>query len=254
MNIGFSPFNALMEYPQAFDLAAELGLFLEVAYDLHEVDPRMPNAQTLREMGRAAGVGFTVHLPFLELNLASLVPEVAQLSLERVKRSLEFAHSIGAQTGVLHTGLVPLRHPLAIQLATSRLHQALQALQPLPIPVALENLVLTQEDLLQSPAELQALLEQYPSYGFCLDVGHAQIELGPEGYRNYHQLLSQRLIHWHLHDNHGQKDDHHAIGDGGMVNWDWVRSQLAGFGGTIALEVSGGAEGVRKSVAALRLA
>ncbi|MCV4607404.1 hypothetical protein OFB74_31365, partial [Escherichia coli] len=69
MNLGFSPLTAGLEYPAAFDLAAELGLFLEIAYDQHEMDPRLPNVQELKEMGRAAGVGFTVHMPFVDWNL-----------------------------------------------------------------------------------------------------------------------------------------------------------------------------------------
>lgn len=252
MNLGFAPFNAQLDYRAAFDLAAELGLFLEIAYDLHEVDPRLPSIAQLAEMGRAAGVGFTLHLPFLELNLASLHPAVARLSLERIQQSLEAAQLLQAQVGVLHTGLVPMRHPDALGLATHRLHQALQALAQPPVPIALENLALDANDLLQTPQELVQLLEQYPSYGFCLDVGHAQIQLGQGGDQTYYQLLAPRLIHWHLHDNYGQKDEHRAVGAGGLVDWDWVRSCLHGFAGTIALEVDGGMEQVRASVAQLR--
>ena len=154
MNLGFSPFNAELDYRVAFDLAAELGLFLEVAHDLHEVDPRLPSIQQVAEMGRAAGVGFTVHLPFLELNLASLHPAVARLSLERIQQGLEAAQTLQARVGVLHTGLVPMRHPEVLALATHRLHQALQVLAQSPVPIALENLVLNTNDLLQSPQEL----------------------------------------------------------------------------------------------------
>jgi hypothetical protein len=36
------------------------------------------------------------------------------------------------------------------------------------------------------------------------------------------------------------------------VDWDWVREKLQGLSGTAALEVQGGVEGVRRSVAILR--
>lgn len=39
MRLGFTPFNAELDYEAAFPLAAELGLDLEVAYDLHEAFP-----------------------------------------------------------------------------------------------------------------------------------------------------------------------------------------------------------------------
>ncbi|RDI94723.1 sugar phosphate isomerase/epimerase [Meiothermus sp. QL-1] len=250
MRLGFSPFTAGLDYRQAFELAGELGLFLEIAYDQHEIDPRLPSANTLAEMGRAAGVGFTLHLPFVDWNLASLVPSVAHLSFERTQRALEFGAQIGAFCSVLHTGSVPLRHPEALERAWQFLHEALGRLE-LSIPVALENLGLDPSDLLQTPAELCELLHAHPRYGFCLDVGHAQVALGPQGPRTYHALLAERLQHWHLHDNHGHSDEHLPCGRG-QVDWAWVRRALEGFQGTVALEVTGGIEGIRQSVALLR--
>ncbi|MBO1438396.1 sugar phosphate isomerase/epimerase family protein [Meiothermus sp. CFH 77666] len=250
MRMGFSPFTAGLSYRDSFDLAAELGLFLEITYDQHEMDPRLPGARELAAMGQAAGVGFTLHLPFVDWNLASLVPEVQRLSLERTQQAIAFGAEIGAFCGVLHTGLVPLRLPEAITHAHHRLHQALAGLE-LAIPVALENLGLSRTDLLETPAELVGLLEAHPQYGFCLDVGHALIQRGSGGPQEYHRLLKNRLIHFHLHDNQGSRDEHLPCGSG-VVDWAWVREVLSGFTGTVALEVTGGAEGVRRSVALLR--
>lgn len=250
MNLGFSPLTAGLEYPAAFDLAAELGLFLEVAYDQHEMDPRLPSAQELREMGRAAGVGFTVHLPFVDWNLASLVPEAQQLSLERTQRAIAFGAALGAHCGVLHTGLVPLRLPIALEQGRKRLHQGLARLE-LGLPVALENLGLSPADLLETPQELAEVLAAHPNYGFCLDVGHALVQRGTGGMEEYYQQLGPRMIHLHLHDNDGSYDAHAVCGEG-RVNWRWVREVLRGFEGTAALEVTGGAAGVRRSVELLR--
>ncbi|MCS7194461.1 MAG: sugar phosphate isomerase/epimerase [Meiothermus sp.] len=250
MRLGFSPFTTGLDYRTAFELAAELGLFLEIAYDQHEVDPRLPGAKELAEMGRSAGVGFTVHLPFVDWNLASLVPSVWRLSLERTQRALDFAGQIGAYCGVLHTGSVPLRHPEALAQARRLLERALSELEPV-VPLALENLGLDEDDLLETPDELAQLLQAHPQHGFCLDVGHALVQLGLEGPQTYHQLLCGRLIHWHLHDNRGASDEHLPCGEG-QVDWGWVRQALKGFSGTAALEVTGGAEGVRRSVALLQ--
>jgi sugar phosphate isomerase/epimerase len=250
MKLGFSPLTAGLNYRQSFDLAAELGLFLEIAYDQHEIDPRLPRARELAEMGRVAGVGFTVHLPFVDWNIASLVPQMQRLSLERTQRAIAFGAEIGAACGVLHSGLVPLRLPEPVAHARQLVHRALEQLE-LAIPVVLENLGLSDSDLLEAPAELVELLEAHPQYGFCLDVGHALIQRGPGGPQEYHCLLGHRLLHLHLHDNHGQRDEHLPCGDG-AVDWSWVRGVLERFEGTAALEVTGGPEGVRRSVALLR--
>jgi sugar phosphate isomerase/epimerase len=69
--------------------------------------------------------------------------------------------------------------------------------------------------------------------------------------QEYYELLGARLIHLHLHDNDGSHDAHAVCGEG-RVDWGWVRSVLQGFGGTAALEVTGGAAGVRRSVELLR--
>jgi len=250
MKLGFSPLTAGLSYQESLDLAASLGLFLEVAYDQHEIDPRLPKACELAQMGRAAGVEFTVHLPFVDWNIASLVPEMQRLSLERTQRAIAFGAEIGAACGVLHTGTVPLRLPEVMSHARQLLHHALEQLE-LAIPVALENLGTRENDLLHEPAELVALLETHPQYGFCLDVGHALIQYGPGGPQEYHHPLGHRLLHLHLHDNRGQQDEHLPCGDG-VVDWFWVRGMLEGFQGTVALEVKGGVEGVRRSVALLR--
>lgn len=247
MRLGFSPFNAEMGYEEAFRLAAELvGVDLEVAYDLHEVLP-LPDPKSLKAAAEALGVGFTLHLPFVEMNPASLIKSVRKLSQERLLRALEFGHALGARVGVLHTGRVPVRHPLALSLAREALEETLSALLPLPFPVALENLALTPEDLLRGPEELKALLDRFPQYGFCLDVGHALVELGPRGPLLYLEALGERLIHLHLHDNHGRGDDHLPVGSG-RVPWEGLAPFLKRFSGTAALEVGGGAEGVRRSV------
>jgi len=250
MRLGFSPLTAGLGYRQALELASSLGLFLEIAYDQHEMDPRLPKARELAEMGRAAGVGFTVHLPFVDWNITSFVPEMQRLSLERTQRAIAFGAEIGAVCGVLHTGQIPLRLPEAVKHAYQLMHQALEQLE-LAFPVALENLGLNEADLLETPSELLELLEAHPRYNFCLDVGHALIQRGPGGPQEYHGLLSHRLLHLHLHDNHGEWDEHLPCGRG-TLNWAWVRDLLKEFDGTVALEVTGGEAGVRLSVAQLQ--
>ncbi|WP_038058480.1 sugar phosphate isomerase/epimerase family protein [Thermus amyloliquefaciens] len=250
MRLGFSPFNAEMGYEEAFRLAAELGLDLEVPYDLHEVLP-LPDPKALRATGEALGVGFTLHLPFVEMNPASLIPSVRALAEERLKRALEFGEALGAKVGVLHTGQVPVRHPMALSLAREALEKTLSALLPLPFPVALENLALSEEDLLRGPEELKALLDRFPQYGFCLDVGHALVELGSLGPLLYWEALEGRILHLHLHDNHARRDDHLPVGAGG-VPWERLAPRLRDFPATATLEVGGGSQGVRQSLSRLQ--
>jgi len=256
VRLGFSAVTAgLVDPREAFALAAELGLDLELSVDLQEMFPQLPGAHELREMGRAAGVGFTVHLPFVDLNLASVVEAAWTTSLERMQRALEFAEAVEAQVGVLHTGQVPLRHPVLLEAAWERLERALERLGPPPVPVAVENLALDRHDLLEEPAELVKLVEEAgQGFGYTLDLPHAYVQGGTEQIRAYLEAMQASqapLLHLHLHDNLGDYDAHLPVGEGNLP-YPAFKEALAGFAGTAAFEVTGGAEGVKRSLRALR--
>ena len=256
MRLGFSAVTAgLVDPREAFAFAAELGLDLELSVDLQEMFPQLPGARELREMGRAAGVGFTVHLPFVDLNLAALVEAAWTTSLERMQRALEFAEAVEAQVGVLHTGQVPLRHPVLLEAARERLERALERLGPPPVPVAVENLALDRHDLLEEPAELVRLVEDAgEGFGYTLDLPHAYVQGGAEQIRAYLEAMQASrapLLHLHLHDNRGDDDAHLPVGAGSLPYAEF-KEDLAGFDGTAAFEVTGGAEGVKRSLRALR--
>jgi sugar phosphate isomerase/epimerase len=51
---------------------------------------------------------------------------------------------------------------------------------------------------------------------FCFDIGHAHIESGvAAGF----EAMRDRVVTTHIHDNHGEKDEHLLPGDG-TIDWD----------------------------------
>jgi sugar phosphate isomerase/epimerase len=266
MKLGFTPINAQMiDLEQAFRLAAELELdFVELTHDLQEIEPRSQPVQAVRELTRATGIGVSVHLSYVDLNLASLMPGVRENSVARTNRGLEYAHEIDAIVGVLHTGLVPMRHPLIMPRAHAALQQSLSEITPL-VPIVLENLALDGYDLLRGPAELEAIT-QNAGFANCIDLGHALVEgcstelndgtdsgglhAGLARLESYKTVLSN-VTHLHLQDNDGSDDQHHALGTGG-INWPAQREWLRNFNGTATLEINGGEAEVRQSARFLR--
>jgi sugar phosphate isomerase/epimerase len=266
MRLGFAPINAqILDIGQAFRLAAELELdFVELTFDLQEIEPRSQSVQTIRELTRATGIGVSVHLSFVDLNLASLMPGVRENSVARTNRGLEYATEVNAILAVLHTGLIPLRHPIIMPRARSALTQSLSEITPL-VPIALENLALDGYDLLRGPSDLETVT-QAAGFGNCIDLGHALVEgcttelhdgtgsgglhAGLARLESYKTGLSN-VIHLHLQDNDGSEDQHHALGTGG-INWFAQREWLRGFTGLAALEINGGEAEVRQSVTFLR--
>jgi sugar phosphate isomerase/epimerase len=255
----------MIDLEQAFRLAGELELdFIELTFDLQEIEPRSQAVKSVRELTRATGVGVSVHLSYVDLNLASLMPGVRENSVIRTNRGLEYAAEVSAILGVLHTGLVPMRHPLIMPRAHAALAQSLSEITAL-VPIALENLALDGHDLLRGPSELEAVT-QAAGFANCIDLGHALVEgcttelhdgtgsggmhAGLARLESYKTGLSN-VIHLHLQDNDGSDDQHHALGTGG-INWPAQRDWMRDFSGSASLEINGGEAEVRRSVAFLR--
>ncbi len=267
MKLGFAALAAgLLELEQAYRLAVELGFdFIELSGDAYEIEPRLQTSAQIKALRQATGVGVSIHLPFVDLNIASLMPGVRENSVARLNRVLEHAAEIEASCAVLHTGLVPLRDPRLLEGARMSLSQSLAEIKPL-VPIALENLALDRHDLLRGPESLEAVTRA-AGVGFAntLDFGHAFVEgahtepqedTGPGGLsggearlRSYRETLSQ-IIHLHLHDNNGMSDDHCAIGEG-SIDWLGHRDYLRTFSGTATLEIAG-APALRRAVLQLR--
>ncbi len=254
MRLGFSPATALMlDLDASFRLAAELELdFIELSFDLHEIAPMLQDLSKVNALQQATGISTTVHLSYVDLNLASLVPAARQSAVERTLRGLDYAHSVAAHCAVLHSGRHYLRHPMADDLVANALNASLEALQNPPVPIALENLVLGEDDYLRGPAQLDSLTRRYGLKN-CVDFGHAHIEAGTTGQAligTYLTTLSDNVIHLHLHNNHAEQDEHHATPDG-SIDYGLYGEDLKVFTGTICLEVTS-EKGVRRSVRHLR--
>ncbi len=255
MRLGYSPVTAAMlDLDAAYRLAVELELeFVELSYDLFEAVPQLQSQQQVRELRDATGIGSTLHLSFVDLNLASVAPAARRSAVERTLKGLEYAEAVGSSCGVLHTGRNLIPYPQAAQLAELALEKSLSELSGANVPIALENLALDPGDLIKGPKELQALTERHDMSN-CLDFGHAHVEGERKGQRligSYLEKMGERLIHLHIHNNYGVNDEHLPTSQGTLL-YEGVLQQLTGFGGTACLEIAGGEEAVREAVAHFR--
>ena len=261
MKLGYSPTTAtILDLDEAFKLAVELELhFVELAWELSEIVPQLQSEAQVRELSRTTGVGTTMHLPFVDLNLASLILASRLVAVERVQRAIDFAAAVGSSCGVLHTGTNPFRHNITQGYARAALDQSLSALVGSKLPIALENLALDREGLLHGPQALLEVTERH-HLNNCLDFGHAHVEAhhpwhepgpGEDLIQGYFDTLGSRIIHLHLHNNDGSADLHLPTTEGSIPYHRYI-AFLQSFTGTICLEIGGSAEGVRTSVKHLR--
>lgn len=159
------------------------------------------------------GVRPTVHAPFFDLNPGALDPLIRKVTGERLSQTLAIAAELNAALMVVHPGFDRWRYPgldeawadHATQFFPPLLDQAAQA----DCPLALENIYE------QTPATLVQLVETLdsPFLGHCFDIGHWHL-FGTLSLPVWLAAIGPRLLHLHLHDNHGLADEHLPVGTG----------------------------------------
>ncbi|MGL4608709.1 MAG: sugar phosphate isomerase/epimerase family protein [Trueperaceae bacterium] len=256
MKLGYSSATAgISNLEEAFRFADSLRLdFIELNYDTCDFLPHAQPAKSVNTLVRNTGISVTVHLPFVDTNIASLMPAIRRASVEQTLRGLEYAHAVNAGCAVLHTGKVFIYQPVPFEDAHAALHMSLSELHS-QVPIALENLALFPDGLVREPEMLRDFTRA-AGLGNCLDFGHAHIESwqpwrdesvrGEDMVRKYIDTLGGDIIHLHLCNNNG-KDDLHTATDKGTIPYERYADFLEKFNGTICLEVAGGKEQVRRS-------
>ena len=135
--------------------------------------------------------------------------------MDEIKRALEVAEQIPLRFLVVHLGdrddtwgLRALEHSIT----------AIEHLRAFAAPLGVRLLVENLEGEVATPAHLVEILTSghFTDLGVCLDVGHAHIG---EGVAPALSTLRDRLRSSHLHDNHGDKDEHLWPGEG-TIDWD----------------------------------
>lgn len=114
------------------------------------------------------------------------------------------------------------------------------------------EVVVTMENVEESPDVLRKVLDAVPDLRCCLDIGHAHLEKRDDGGRQYLEALGDRLGLVHLHDNHGGRgevgDEHLPFGRGTIDLERDVRALRAlGYDGHATLEIFKGTPDDKKA-------
>jgi len=203
-----------------------------------------PQRRKLRANLAESGLRFSLHVPIHGLELGSPNPRAAAAALAEHLAAIDLAADLGADPVVFHPGGLPREYavlPGSYQAAWNRLEFYLDVLVPHAeargVRLALENKQKKAgRDLILTPEEHLRALEGRPGLGACLDFGHLHT-LGGDPVA-YVRALGERLIHVHLHDNHGEGDEHLGLGEG-TVPWRVAVAALeeVGYQGALILEV-----------------
>jgi sugar phosphate isomerase/epimerase len=136
-------------------------------------------------------------------------------AMDEIKRALEAAEQIPFQYLIVHLGE---REDTWNERALEHSFTGLEHLRAFANPLGVKLLVENLQGEVTAPAHLLEILNagHLPDIGVCLDVGHAHLG---DGVQPALTALKDRIRSSHLHDNHGEKDEHLWPGEG-TIAWD----------------------------------
>lgn len=211
------PFRMLREEGY-LALFLERGLNPEIGFDGPTLDG-VPE-RVLREVAAVfhdQGCRITCHAPFLDLCAGSLDPAVRRVTRRRFEQTLRAVACLRPLAVVIHTGWDHRRYQEFREAWLERSVEIwvwfAEALRGEGARMMLENVYERRpEELLECCDALREL-----DVGICLDTGHLSA-FGQDSLDRWLDLLMGDIGQLHLHDNHGDHDEHLAPGQG-MVDF-----------------------------------
>jgi sugar phosphate isomerase/epimerase len=151
----------------------------------------------------------------MDLSPGGIDRKIREITVERFSKTLDLARFLKPRMIIFHPGYEKWKFDGQIG---PWLENSLQTWRPLAkmagemgLKVALENVYE------ENPGHLRTLLQEIdsPNLRFCFDTGHHHVfskVLLPVWF----EALKEYLVEVHLHDNHGELDEHLPAGEGGF--------------------------------------
>ncbi len=158
----------------------------------------------------------TMHGAFLDVTIHSDDPRIKEVSMLRVRQSMETAKRMGVKGVVFHTGrLAGFRVSNYLRNWCDRnaaFFTEIAAEYP-DQQIYMENMFDEAPDILAGLAERMKDIE---NFGICLDYAHAMLSKCPGD--EWVRTLAPYIRHMHINDNDLENDLHLPVGDGRL---DW---------------------------------
>ena len=155
---------------------------------------------------------YTIHSPFIDLNIASLNPAMADFSADEIKRSIDLANMIDSNIVVVHPGTIGFNgrgeEDLIYQISEEHLKDIGDYAKDNGVDACIENLPNIVDFMFMDVNQLNDTLVKL-DLPMTLDIGHAHTNgFTPD------EIYFDSIKHIHVHDNPGDDDTHLALGDG----------------------------------------
>lgn len=177
------------------------------------------NLPLFKEVLESVGLNVTVHAPFSDLNIASFNERIRKASLKILEETIRLASELGGVKAVtVHPGHCSPPVSRKYQKEYIEIHRgSLKALARISteyggVPVGVENMPKFPILDAQMPERL-ALLVDGIDIGITFDIGH--LNTTTRDFEGFLKLFGgDRIVAVHIHDNHGNSDEHLTPGEG----------------------------------------
>lgn len=254
MKLGLSTLLSPAGSPEdVIQIASRLDLdCVEIIFDMPHFTPGQDHGRLkeLREIIDSNELEVLVHGSFWDLNPVSHYRLVRELTLRRIKKSIQACCLLGGEILTVHPSRCYFRGKQELLSNARRkfkefIKNAAEYAGKKGVSLAIETGA-HHADLPKDIEEYQQLMPDLGNLGVTLDVGHVFLlaqkneEKNPEGsIMNWIENMGRNIIDVHLHDNRGRRDDHFPPGWGEIEFSPVINSLEKNYNGPVILELWG---------------
>ncbi|WP_405270306.1 sugar phosphate isomerase/epimerase family protein [Methanobrevibacter sp.] len=197
------------------DLENALEFIENLGLEYAELVHQHPSENIDIELLESFNLKYSIHAPFMDVNIASLQDKSRLNSIEQIKTSIDLANEVNSEAVVVHPGLASfLAHKYFLDDVYDAANEAIKEIgeygQDLGVLTTIENMPTFDAMIYYDLYDLHELLTSYDMY-MTLDIGHANHAGYPAN-----EMYFDSIKHIHIHDNFGDEDDHLALGEGSI--------------------------------------
>ena len=171
---------------------------------------------------KCKGLKLTAHLPFYDLNLASVDSFIRDYSMQVMVKGLKFCEDMKIERAVAHLGF---NVKLAGKAAAKWKEKFFVQKKELESKAFSNGVKVVWENTYEENFELfDEMLENDPDTLFCIDAGHCSC-FADFSAVDFIERYRKNTVHLHLHDNNGREDSHLAPG-AGKINFKEIKRVL----------------------------
>ncbi|KPK87332.1 MAG: hypothetical protein AMJ94_17230, partial [Deltaproteobacteria bacterium SM23_61] len=211
--------------------------FLDLTLEPSAAHPKQIQVKPARRALQDAGLKIIGHTAYY-LPWASPFETIREAALTEMRWTLEVFSELGASKVSVHPDR-SIPFALNSKAVLERNMESLKRMEKMAKPLGIQILVENMDRFFNTTEQIREVLERMPGLGFHLDVGHANLNVEKNRTEEFLDSFRDRLVHVHVSDNFGKKEDLHLPLGAGTIPWKKIISRLkkSGYDGTITLEV-----------------